>query len=145
MKRKGWIGLLLIFALAGCGGRNTPSKEEIEMKLQVLVNGHTLTATLEENASGRAFYELAKEELTLSLSEYGGFEKVGPIGKTLLSNDKRITAKPGDLILYNGNQLSLFYGSNTWSYSKLGSIDHVDTIDLASILGDGDVTVIFTI
>lgn len=121
-------------------------KEEITlMKIKIEVNGHTLTALLEDNAAAKAFYELVQAGLTLELSEYGGFEKVGPIGKPLPSNDTSIHAQPGDLILYSSNQLSLMYGSNTWSYTKLGKIENLDQIQLETILGSGDVTVTFTV
>ncbi len=121
-------------------------KEEVStMKIKISVNNYDLTATLEYNDAAKAFYELVKTGLTLELSEYGGFEKVGSIGKTLPSNDTRITAQPGDLILYASNQLSLMYGSNTWSYTKLGTIDDLELINLASILGGGDVSITITI
>lgn len=149
------ISLFLVFVLVGCGKNETiipdvprddkTTEEVVSMNIKISVNGHSFTATLLVNESAKAFYELVKEGLTLELSEYGGFEKVGPIGKSLPTNDTRITAQPGDLILYAGNQLSFMYGSNTWSYTKLGTVDHLEQIQLDSILGSGDVTVTFTI
>ena len=59
--------------------------------------------------------------LTLSLHEYGGFEKVGPLGQSLPTEDRQITTRSGDIVLYQGNQLVLFYGSNSWSYTKLST------------------------
>lgn len=154
----GWMIFVACFVLVGCESGNVDNNdlstgsngEEVEegsetMKIKMSVNGHHLTATLEKNASGEAFYELVKNGLTLYLSEYGGFEKVGAIGKTLPSNDTRINTKPGDLILYTSNHLSVMYGSNTWSYTKLGAIDHLDQLDLAAILGRDDVTIVFSI
>ncbi len=115
------------------------------MIIKISVNGYNLTATLEKNEAAKAFYELVKTGLTLKLTEYGGFEKVGQIGKTLPSSDKRINTKNGDLILYASNQLSLMYGTNSWSYTRLGTIDNLEEINLAAILGPGDVTVTFSI
>lgn len=150
-----FISLFLVVVLVGCGTNKTnvpdvpiddKTPEEVgTMNIKISVNRYALTATLLDNESAKAFYDLVKEGLTLKLSEYGGFEKVGPIGKTLPTNDARITAQPGDLILYAGNQLSIIYGSNTWSYTKLGTVDHLDQIQLASILGSADVTVTFSI
>jgi len=154
----GWMIILAFFVLVGCENGNLNDNDSSNgqdeenivegsetMKIKMSVNGHPLTATLEKNVAGEAFYELVKNGLTLHLSEYGGFEKVGAIGKTLPSNDTRINTKPGDLILYANNQLSVMYGSNTWSYTKLGVIDHLDQLDLADILGSGDVTIVFSI
>lgn len=120
-------------------------EEGVNMSIKISVNGYNLTATLEKNDSAKAFYELVKNGLTLHLSEYGGFEKVGAIGRTLPSNDTKINAKSGDLILYASNQLSFMYGSNTWNYTKLGVIDNLDQIDLTFILGRKDAIVTFTI
>ncbi len=153
-----WMIFLAFFVLVGCekgnincsdssnGSEGENSIEGSEtMKIKMSVNGYNLTATLENNASSEAFYELVKSGLTLHLSEYGGFEKVGSIGKKLPSNDTRIKAKPGDLILYRSTELSIMYGTNAWSYTKLGVIDYLDQIDLASILGKSNVTIVFTI
>ncbi len=154
------MSILLAFTLYSCNNESKDSyqtlssdsiidstlkEEELEMIINMNINGHTLSATLEDNASGKAFYELIKQGLTLNLSEYGGFEKVGPIGKKLPSNDTTIHTKPGDLILYASNQFSLMYGTNTWSYSKLGEINHLEEIELTAILGKGSVTISFSI
>lgn len=153
------MSFLLILSLISCNTNNIESNnslsissnntsyknDEENMKINLLVNDYNLEATLLDNTSAKAFYDLVKEGLTLQLSEYGGFEKVGPIGKTLPSNDSRINAQPGDLILYESNQLSLMYGSNSWSYTKLGMIDNLAQLDLEAILGDKDVTVVFSI
>ncbi len=153
------MSILLAFTLYSCNNESKDSyqtissesitdslaREELEMIINMKVNGYTLSATLEDNVSGKAFYEMVKEGLTLHLDEYGGFEKVGPIGKKLPSNDTTIHTKPGDLILYASNQFSLMYGTNTWSYSKLGEINHLEEIDLTTILGKGSVTISFSI
>lgn len=154
------MSFLLILSLVSCNRNNMESNDSLStssinssdkndeenMKINLSVNDHNLEATLlDNNASAKAFYDLVKEGLTLQLSEYGGFEKVGPIGKTLPSNDSRINAQPGDLILYASNQLSLMYSSNSWSYTKLGMIDNLAQLDLEAILGDKDVIVVFSI
>ena len=154
---------LTCFALAACftvngSGNDRSATDDDEqlpitdydeaetMKINISVNGYTLTATLEDNVAARAFAEMiASDGLSLSLSEYGGFEKVGSLGKSLPHSDERITTSSGDLILYSGSEFSLMYGSNTWSYTKLGAIDDTETINLKQILGSGNVTVKITI
>ena len=66
---------------------------------------------------------------------YGGFEQVGPLGRTLPRNDVQITTEPGDLVLYAGNQLVVFYGSNTWAYTQLGHITDKTQAELTDLLG----------
>lgn len=120
-------------------------EEEIETKLQIEVNGHTLTATLADNDSAKALAELMKNEsLILELREYGSFEKVGPLLQSLPTNDESITTEPGDVMLYQGNQITIFYGTNTWSYTRLGHID-INQDELKAILGEGDVTVVLSL
>ncbi len=132
---------------SGKEGQQIAKDEEVEniMKINISVYGYTLTATLEDNAAAKAFAEMIPTDgLTLSLSEYGGFEKVGSLGKSLPREDVRITTKPGDLILYSGSEFSLMYGSNAWTYTKLGAIDDIETINLKTILGGGNVTIKIT-
>jgi hypothetical protein len=101
-----------------------------------------LTATLVDNSSTEALKELlAAGDITIDMSDYGGFEKVGSIGSNLPTNNVQITSEPGDLILYQGNQLVIFYAPNTWSYTRLGKINDVTQTELRSILGTGNVTV----
>lgn len=110
--------------------------------LTLRVNGEPLTVTWEDNASTTALRELVKREpLTVSMTKYGGFEQVGPLGKSLPSKDTRITTEPGDVILYAGNQIVLFYGSNTWSYTRLGRIEGMSQAQLSRLLGSDPVTV----
>ena len=112
-----------------------------EQKLNIDVNGYTLTASLEDNSSAQALKELLKNgAITIEMSDYGNFEKVGTLPETLPRNDERITTVPGDLILYQGNQITIYYDVNTWNFTKLGHIDNITQEELKSILGDGDVT-----
>ena len=79
--------------------------------------------------------------MELTLNEYGSFEKVGALPQSLPKDDERITTEPGDIMLYLGNQITIFYGTNTWSYTRLGRIDNVTQAELKEILGSGNVTV----
>ncbi|GAB6393095.1 MAG: alpha/beta hydrolase [Treponematales bacterium] len=104
--------------------------------------GRTFTATLVKNSSTAALLALLKEgPVTIQMHDYGNFEKVGGLGKTLPTNDERITTKSGDLILYQGNALVIYYAPNTWTFTRLGKIDDVTPEELKAALGEGDVTV----
>lgn len=75
---------------------------------------------------------------------YGDFEQVGSIGSTLPSADANITTSPGDICLYQSNQIIIFYGSSTWDYTKLGHIN-LSKSELNDLLGDGDVSMMLII
>ena len=83
-------------------------------------------------------------DITISMHDYGNFEKVGPLGTSIPRNDKDITTTPGDVILYQGNQVTVYYDENRWDFTKLGHID-IDQDELKSILGSGDVTVVLSV
>lgn len=118
-------------------------EENTEMKINVKIGDKTFTATLEDNTSAYAFLEMIKQEpLVIEMSDYSGFEKVGSLGTSLVTDDSRTTTQEGDIVLYNGNSIVIFYGSNTWSYTRLGKID--DLSGFKDALGSGDVTVTFS-
>ena len=101
---------------------------------------------LENNSSAEAFREKLKEnDLVINASDYGNFEKVGELGFSLPTNDKEIITKPGDLILYQGDKITLYYDTNTWNFTKLGRIINVSAEELKEVLGNGNVELIFTI
>ncbi len=109
--------------------------------LYLTVNGHTLTATLVENSSTQALKELlADGPLTIDMRDYGSMEKVGSLGADLPRNDEQITTNPGDLILYQGNSLVLYYDRNDWNFTRLGKINDVTDQELREILGTGSVS-----
>lgn len=109
-------------------------------KMLVQAGDCSFSATLEDNAAAEALWTILRAApMVLSLEDYAGFEKVGPLGRALPAEDSRTTTQSGDIVLYNGNQLVLFYGSNTWGYTRLGKID--DTTGWAEALGSGSITV----
>ncbi len=115
-------------------------------QIKIKVGDRVLTATLDENSSAEALKELLSEnDITINMSDYGNFEKVGSLGTSLPTNDKRITTEPGDLILYQGNSITIYYDKNTWSFTRLGKIDDITQSELKEILGEGDVTVTFSL
>ena len=116
------------------------TQEATKMNLQI--GDTTLTATLADNSSARALAELLKKgPLTLSLEDYAGMEKVGPLGTALPQNNERMVTAPGDIILYQGSSFVIYYGTNSWSLTRLGHIDDADEERLRELLGDGAVTV----
>lgn len=123
----------------------SPSEGE-ETMLYITVNGTTLTATLANNSSAEAFRELlANGPCTIQMSDYGNFEKVGPLGQSLPTNNQQITTEAGDIILYQGNQITIYYDRNSWNFTRLGKINDVTSQQLRDILGSGDVSVTFSL
>lgn len=120
------------------------------MKISIQITSdsgnHKLTATLADNSSAKAFYELLKKgPLTVDMHDYGSFEKVGSLGTTLPRNDTQITTTAGDIILYQGNQITIYYDTNSWNFTRLGKVDGVTQAELKKILGKGDVTAVFSV
>ena len=120
-------------------------EENIDM-IKIKVNSNILEVKLEDNEATKSLIERLKNgDISVNANEYGGFEKVGNLGFSLPRNDKNITTSAGDIVLYQGNQISLFYNSNSWSYTKLGRVQNVSGAELKNILGSGDVTLILSI
>jgi hypothetical protein len=115
-----------------------------EMKLNITIDGKTLPVILVENEATRALVAALQESpITYEADDYGGFEKVGALGRSLPTSNQQITTEAGDVILYSGNQIVLFYGSNTWSYTRLGRIQYTTLDELKSFLkaGQGRISV----
>ncbi len=96
----------------------------------------------EDNQAVEALRDMAKDgDIIIQMSMYGGFEQVGSIGQSLPRDDKQTTTSSGDIVLYSGNQMVVFYGSNSWSYTRLGHISDKDEAEMADLLSNGDVTI----
>jgi len=122
-------------------GNTSQQNEEDSMKMKI---GDTVVPVIwEENDSVEELKELALEGLTISMSMYGGFEQVGPIGKSISRDDEETTTSPGDIVLYSGDRMVVFYGSNSWAYTRLGKINLKEK-ELKELLGNGDVTITLT-
>ncbi len=110
--------------------------------MQMLINKTNVEVRWEDNASVQALEKLTKENpLTVHMSMYGGFEQVGSLGHTLPASDRHITTQSGDIMLYCANQIVVFYGSNSWSYTRLGKIMDQSNTQLRELLGNGNVTI----
>ncbi|MDE6267172.1 MAG: hypothetical protein K2M07_07475 [Muribaculaceae bacterium] len=111
-------------------------------KLYLTSGNRTLTATLSENETTHRLTEmLANNPITVSMEDFGGFEKVGDLPVSLPASNSQITTVPGDIMLYQGRSIVIFYGSNSWSYTPLGKIDNATSSMLREFLGSGTVEV----
>ena len=161
---KAAICFVLVFLFSACGtaeenlssnvnetvtqteNENSPETvkemEENQMELTITINEQNIPIIWENNESVEALKKLAEEKpLTVELSMYGGFEQVGPLGESLPHDDVQTVTGPGDIVLYSGNQIVLFYGSNNWAYTRLGKIDGFSEQQLKELLGKEDVTI----
>ncbi len=118
----------------------TEAAESMTLK----IGERKVPVTWEDNASVEELKKLAATGLTIKMSKYGGFEQVGSIGRSITSNDKQTKTAPGDIVLYSGNQMVIFYGTNSWAYTRLGKIN-MSKNELKDLLGKGNVTVTLTL
>ena len=148
------ISLMLIMSMTGCGdtGQAGVSKDEnleeteniTNMKMNVQIGNVSFTAILEDNVATRELIEMLRQEaISIDMSDYSGFEKVGSLEKSLTTDNHQTTTSAGDIVLYNGNQIVMFYGSNSWSYTRIGRIEDLSGWEEA--LGSGSITAIFTL
>lgn len=113
-----------------------------DYKVNITANGRTLTAVMYDSTSSAALREMLEVgPITIDMSDYSNFEKVGPLGASLPTNDEQITTEPGDIILYQGSRLVIYYDTNSWNFTRLGKIDNATGDELLEVLGAGDVTV----
>ena len=159
------LPIIISFAIIGCNNseilkaenmrkinnnttQNVQNEEDIEKveNIKIEVNGKVLNVKMEDNSSTKALVEKLKQgSITVDTQDYGNFEKVGSLGFSLPTNDEKITTEYGDLILYQGNQITLYYDTNTWTFTKLGKVQNVSKEELKEILGIGDVTLTFSL
>ena len=117
-----------------------------QTKIQLAVGNKTATATLVDNAATRTLVALlADGPIEINMSDYGGFEKVGALPQSLPTSNSQISTVPGDIMLYQGNQMVIFYGTNSWSYTRLGKIDSASTESVRQLLGNGNITLSITL
>lgn len=108
----------------------------------MMIDGTKVNVDWEDNQAVKRLRDMAKDgDITIQMSMYGGFEQVGSIGQSLPRDDKQTTTRSGDIVLYSGNQMVVFYGSNSWSYTRLGHISDKDEAEMADLLSQGDVKI----
>ena len=160
-----FIAAAVLSALIGCGGRQIQNtspdhpateqptaeqqaaeelvEEEVKEKMLKMMIGDTkVSVDWENNDSVEALKGLCAEEpLVIHMSMYGGFEQVGSIGTRLPSDDEQTNTSAGDIVLYSSNQIVVFYGSNSWAYTRLGHISDQNAAGMTDLLGNGNVTI----
>ena len=118
------------------------SPEESEADMRLRINDVEVCVDWEENDSVAALRDLViAQPLSIQMSSYGGFEQVGSLGTSLPRNDVQITTQAGDIVLYSGNNIVIFYGSNSWAYTRLGRIEGLSTDELTELLSGSDVKI----
>ena len=153
--------MTIMFCMSACAGttKNTSSDlgavteisasedEAIGDSSMIMRIGDTkVNVDWEDNQAVEALRNMAEDgDVTIQMSMYGGFEQVGSIGQSLPRDDEQITTSSGDVVLYSGNQMVVFYGSNSWSYTRLGHISDKNTEDMTDLLSNGDVTITISI
>ena len=143
--------LAMLLMLTGCTGVGTAGNDEADMEktkavLVIECNENVFYADFEDNSSAKAFSsKLESGSIEVDMHDYGSFEKVGALPWTIERNDKNITTEPGDVILYQGNQITIYYDENSWSFTKLAKIRETSKKELLEVLGDGSVTVRFSL
>ena len=117
-------------------------EEEKETVMEMKIADTFVEVEWEDNESVEALRELCQDTpLSISMSIYGGFEQVGSIGQSLPRNDVQTVTDSGDIVLYSGNQIVVFYGSNSWAYTRLGHIVDKNSEEMKDLLSNGDVTI----
>ena len=138
------IGLIIILSLVTCSAVNGEDTSQDLIKIKI--NDEVFDVKLENNSAVDELVKtLEKGNVTVNATDYGNFEKVGDLGFTLPTSDENINTHPGDLVLYQGNQISLFYDSHSWSYTKIGKIEYIDSNQLKEVLGSGNVTLVLSV
>ncbi len=129
-----------------CSSDNEMKAENMEQKMYITIDGQTQSVTLVDNSATRALVEkLRQAPISVTLNSSGGFEIWGALGFSLPTSNQQMTAQPGDIILYSGSNICLFYGSNSWSYTRLGKIDGLTESELRSFLKAGESNISVTL
>ena len=126
-------------------GEQNGNENMQSMTMNITAGGKTLTATLAENATAKALAEKLKSGSVTVEMKANGFEHYGPLGFSLERHDEQISAVSGDIMLYNGNNICVFYGSNTWSYTPLGKVDGKTADELKAFFGTGTISVTYSL
>lgn len=122
-----------------------PTGEETNGEMKLMIGDTKVSVQWEDNESVEALKELVTEApVTIQMSMYGGFEQVGSLETSLPRNDVQTTTQAGDIVLYSGSNLVIFYGSNSWAYTRLGRITDKSASEIAALLGSGNVTIVIS-
>ena len=140
--------MMAAMMLAGCAKGDNSMGETLADKLYVTIGEVTHTVTLEDNVATRAMVAaLRTGDITYTAHDYGGFEKVGALGQSFPTDDHRIGTTAGDLVLYEGDNVCIFYSSHSWSYTRIGKLDNMSADEVRAFVraGEGDVSITLSI
>lgn len=128
--------------------QNFQTSNDMTQKLYLTIGGVTKTATLVSNSSTEAMVtQLQQGDITYEAHDYGNFEKVGALGYTFPENNEQINTEPGDLILYQGSNLCIYYDTNSWNFTRIGKLDNMTQADIKTWVnaGEGNVSVTLSV
>ena len=124
----------------------TTNHETMTTKMYITIDGRTEAVTLTNNSATQALVaKLQEASVTVTLNSSGGFEIWGALGFSLPTNNEQINAQPGDIVLYNGSNICMFYGTNSWNYTLLGKIDGLSESELRTFLKAGESNISVTL
>ena len=142
MKQILW--LLAAILITGCTKNSETFAQTMEQKMYITIGEETHTVTMEDNVGTRALIAaLQTENIVYIAHDYGNFEKVGYIGQSFPTDNHQITTSAGDLVLYGGDNICIFYGSNSWSYTRIGKLDGLSADEVRRFVkaGEGEVNI----
>lgn len=142
MKKMLWIFVALL--ITGCSKNSETFAQTMEETMYITIREETHTVTMEDNVGTRALVAaLQTGNITYLAHDYGNFEKVGYVGQSFPTADHQTTTSAGDLVLYNGDNICIFYGSNSWSYTRIGKLDNLSADEVRRFVkaGEGEVTI----
>ena len=142
MKQILW--LLAAILITGCTKNSETFAQTMEQKMYITIGEETHTVTMEDNVGTRALIAaLQTENIVYIAHDYGNFEKVGYIGQSFPTDNHQITTSAGDLVLYGGDNICIFYGSNSWSYTRIGKLDGLSADEVRRFVkaGEGEVAI----
>ena len=142
MKKMLWLFAALL--ITGCSKNSETFAQTMEETMYITIGEETHTVTMEDNVGTRALVAaLQTGNITYLAHDYGNFEKVGYIGQSFPTADHQTTTSAGDIVLYNGDNICIFYGSNSWSYTRIGELDNLSADEVRRFVkaGEGEVTI----
>lgn len=142
-----WFRLPILVAVAllcACTNDDIIAQTMADEKLNITIGDESRTVVLVDNVGTRALMQaLQAGSITFAAHDYGDFEIVGALGQSLPTDDHKTTTSAGDMMLYNGNNICIFYGSNTWSYTRIGRLENMSADEVRRFVraGEGQVDV----
>ena len=139
------LSFLAVVLFCCCSTDNEVKAQTTMDKMYITIGGQTQSATLVDNEATRELVAaLQNAPITITLND-NNFEIWGSLGRSLATNNEQMTAQPGDIVLYNGSNICLFYAGNSWSYTRIGKIDGLSESELRTFLKAGESNISVTL